>query len=356
MITRRTFICTSALTSAGLVLGACGRKTAPSSNEVFVLPDPTRENGFNGRWFRKEVNGVSCAVSTAPGAYFSFAVDGTERLEMIFEPMNIESEPYWAFQIDAGDPVRQPISKRGIVLPDAAQHEVRIVFDGTDECANRWTDELGLALAGIEASTGNISPIPSKSPLIAFYGDSITEGDCVLAAHTAPEHNSATHSYAWMLVNRLEADAYFAGYGSTGIGQAGTFAPAETAIDSLSANRRAEVPDVTIVIVEYGTNDIDASVESFAAGYTRVLQKLREMHPSATICCMIPFNQIRAMEIARVVADMQTIRESEQERIRCIETAGWDLSYTDGVHPDARSSAAAAQLIADELQAAQAVR
>lgn len=58
---------------------------------------------------------------------------------------------------------------------------------------------------------------------------------------------------------------------------------------------------------------------------------------------MIPFNQAHAQTIATVVQKM--------DNAYVIETKGWRITYTDGVHPNARGAKLAGEGLATELKA-----
>ena len=301
------------------------------------------ENGFFGRWFDKEVNGRSCKVSTAPGAYLSLELEGVSELDCRFEKMPMDSQPIWAYQIDSLAIERRSIDDSHVVLPDTGIHQLKIIFEATDEYTNRFDDELGLALADLKYPAGSMRPSRQKKPLIAFYGDSITEGICLLAAHTSPEHGSATKAYPWQLCELLQTDAYIAGYGGIGITATGSFAIAEQALTRLSSSREAPRFDADLVVIEYGTNDRDVASVDFENGYRRLLETAHTMHPKAPICCMVPFDQVHAKSISVVV---QELSQSTDIELGCFETEGLDLSFTDGLHPDAQSSKVIAQALA----------
>ena len=58
---------------------------------------------------------------------------------------------------------------------------------------------------------------------------------------------------------------------------------------------------------------------------------------------LIPFEQTHARVIANVVADM--------ENAHVIETKKWEISYTDGIHPDVAGAKYAGEKLAAELKA-----
>ena len=350
MIDRRTFVNSALLVGSALILGACGEKKHNTIAPYGVTArEPTPENGYFGRWFDKEINGVTRKVSTTPGAYLVFDVTGTKSLEVIFEDMGLPSTPWWAYQVDGATPVRKRCDDSHLELPDDGQHNVAIIFDSTVESANRWEDELGIALSSIDSGPGGIAQGHTGRPIVAFYGDSITEGDCALGAGSSPEKNSATNGYAWLTKELLGCEAYIAGYGAAGITCAGSFTTASESITHLSASRTAPDFNAALVVVEYGSNDPDADRETFCAGYRELVEQIRAVHPTAPLCCMIPIDQVHAEDIVLVVEELQA--KPEMGELCYLKTDSWSLTYTDGVHPDTRGAAKMASLLADELKA-----
>ncbi len=331
------------------MLHACSSRSASSISNTGVLEsEPTMQNGFFGRWFDKEVNGRSCKVSTAPGAYLSLEVEGARELEVRFEKMDMLRQPIWAYQIDEQKAERRALDDTRIELPDTNVHQLKIIFESTDEYANRCDEERGLALADVSVSSGSARSSHQQKPVIAFYGDSITEGDCLLAAHTSPEHGSATRAYPWLLCELLQADALIAGYGGSGIATPGSFMIAEQALTHYSAGREAPRFDADLVVIEYGTNDLDVSPADFEAGYKSLLDAARTLHLGTSICCMIPFTQVHADSITRAVREFS--QSDARIKLSCFETESLDLNFTDGLHPDAPSSELIAQALAEQLR------
>lgn len=342
-VSRRLFV--KALALAGAVaLTGCSPQTAGTGGDDpsgLVALDASRENGYLGRWISKSVDGESCKVTTAPGAFLEFDVAGATSASVRIDSLMKDTPFYWAWQIDGGDPVREQTGTREIRLPDKDGHLVRITADGIWETTNRWGGEVGFALRGIDPGAGTCTPHPLEGKVIAYYGDSITEGDCVFGANSAPLRCSAVHGYATLSARILGCLPYCSGYGGTGILEKGTFAPAYEAVTHYSRGRLAPEFEADAVVVEYGTNDKRGSAEAFLRGYERLLEKLSELHPEAPLLCMVPLSQIRADEIRTCAA---------MAGAHVVETAAWNVPLVaDGTHPSVEGAQRMAARLAAEL-------
>lgn len=295
---------------------------------------------LSGRWFEKEIDGQKAWVALNDGAMIHFMTEGTNVLDIGFLEITALETPYYAYVIDGGEPVRQLITERRIILPDDKGHWITIVVDGMTEFEDKWNGEIGVAFTGIDAGSGETIGFSPGKKRILFIGDSITEGVMALSSEANSNGNSATHSFPWYTAKHLDAEPYFMGYGGIGIVMPGSFSRCADMIDHLSAARPIsieEMPSCDLAVINIGTNDHEVEPEVFIQGYREVLQKLHETYPNIKIFCMIPFTQLHGGDI----------RAAAGEYPWCVtvETEGWDITYTDGVHPDA----AGAEQIGKEL-------
>lgn len=120
---------------------------------------------------------------------------------------------------------------------------------------------------------------------------------------------------------------YFAGFGGSGIIQPGSFNNCINTIQSNSAFHKTEGYEADVIVVEHGTNDVYTYGEIFINEYKRVLNLLHQKHPEAKIVAMVPFTQLHADEIRAAAA-------AYPKWCSVIETSSWNLSYTDGLHPN----------------------
>lgn len=308
----------------------------------FVL---TGENEpfYMGRWFDKEIEGTTHKVTLTDGAHLYFLIENAASFDVTFTVITTGEEPYFAYSIDGGEPVRQHITEPTVTLPDTNRHTVRIIADAMTEGEGKWKQEKGFALKSITpAEGGSIVGIKPREKAIFFYGDSITEGIRALNMNATSDGNSATNAYSWQCAEALGVTPYLIGYGASGIIAEGSFHTMMNAMDYLSNGRPVEdgvIPDV--IVINHGTNDGGASRKKFEEALTATLTHLREKYPDTPIVYLIPFNQAQAKPIENTVKDF--------ENAYVVETKGWKVTYTDGVHPDAAGAKAAGEMLASEL-------
>ena len=297
---------------------------------------------YMGRWFEKELKGVDYMATLTDGSLFYFLIDGAESFDLDFYINTSSFDPYFAYSIDGGEPVRQCITDKTVYLPDTGMHTVRIIADGMDESEGKWNYEKGFYLKSVTASEGgDIRGIKPTNKVIFYFGDSITEG--VYALEAAPTGNSATNSYPWHCSEKLDAVTYSVGYGGSGVTTTGSFNTFINAIDYISAYREVSdgiTPDV--IVINHGTNDYGkTTTENFYNELKAAIDRLREKYPDTPIVYMIPFSGRMAGDIRIVIAEYQNAY--------VVETTGWDISLTDSFHPNAEGAKKAGEKLADAL-------
>lgn len=298
---------------------------------------------FMGRWYQRKLLTLPHMFTVTDGSMLYFLIDGAESFDVVFTDMQMQFyTPYFAYSIDGGEPVRQIITDTKVTLPDAGKHTVRIITDAMDESEGKWQFAKGFALKEIIPSEGGkILGIKPKNKIIFFYGDSITEG--IAALEASERGNSATHSYTWYCSEKLGVVPYFVGYGGTGITRTGSFNTFINTIDYNAARKPVEdgiVPDV--IVINHGTNDYGrATDEEFTSGLRTALDRMCEKFPNIPMVYMIPFSQRNAKNIKSVVKDY--------ENIHLVETDTWNVSYSDGIHPNAKGAKNAGERLADAL-------
>jgi len=299
---------------------------------------------FLGRWFEKKIGGVKHNVTLTDGSAFYFLIDGAESFDVHFTVITAKEVPYFAYSVDGAEPIRQRITQSKVVLPDSGKHTVRIIADGMTESEGKWQEERGFALKSVVPSEGGkLFGIRPENKVIFYYGDSITEGVRALNMSATGEGNSAVNAYPWFCSETLGAVTYSVGYGASGVTVPGSFSTFANAVDYLSCGRTVDdgaVPDV--IVVNHGTNDRNASEDTFKAELTAALLRLREKYPDAPIVYMIPFVQSHAQSIEEVVrgfANAYVVRTDE-----------WELTFTDIYHPDPAGARTAGENLAAELR------
>ena len=308
----------------------------------FVL---TGENTpfYMGRWFDKEINGVTHKVTLTDGAHCYFLIENANSFRVDFTVITSTEMPYFAYSIDGGKPVRQHITEPVVKLPDNGRHTVRIIADGMTEGEGKWENEKGFALRSVTPSDGGaIFGIRPTEKVIYFYGDSITEGIRALNMSANSDGNSATNAYSWQCAETLGVTPYIIGHGATGILSKGSFHTLLNTVDWFSNSRSAnETADPDLIVINHGTNDGRYSSESFGEALSSALERLKEKYPSVPIVYLIPFCGAHAKTISSVTEKM--------ENTYVIATDSWNLTYTDGLHPDAAGAKKAGKNLSSAL-------
>lgn len=312
------------------VFGDCRTVSAAThtTSDGMRYKDVSGTFGRTGRWFKKSIGGHSYYFTNTDGSAVYFKVTGSKYVNISFVSQITVAMPYFAYSVDGGSMKRQLISKGKISVGNAKTHYVRVVIDAMSESENRWAGEAGTGIKSIKPVTkgGKVTAIKPQNATIAFYGDSITQGVRALNMALMPSGTSATHSYAWYCAQQLDLVPYFAGYGGSGIVQAGSYTNCYGAITGFSSMRKADSFQADVVVVEHGTNDVYSHGEGYVNAYKKVLKKLHKEHPDAYIFAMIPFTQIHADDIRKAA--------SGYKWCTVVETASWGISYTDGLHPN----------------------
>lgn len=301
--------------------------------------------GHTGRWFKKNISGGKYYFTNTDGSAIYFKVTGSKYVNVNFVSQIASATPYFAYSVDGGSMKRQLISKKKISVGNTKTHYVRLVIDAIAESENRW-GEAGVGIKSVKpaASTGVVTAIQPQNATIAFYGDSITQGVRALNMALAPSGTSSTHSYAWYCADKLNMVPYFAGYGGSGIAEAGCFNSCHNAVSSFSAGRKATSYDADVIVIEHGTNDVNTYGDIFINEYKKVLKMVHKAHPKAKVMVMIPFTQIHAGDIRKAAA-------SYKSWCTVIETSSWKLSYTDGLHPNTSGAKTAGKNLAKKVSA-----
>lgn len=306
----------------------------------YQLLDGSETPGFVGRWFEKRISGSAHQVTLSDGSTLHFMVNGATEFDIHFTVITTGKTPYFAYSIDGGDPVRQLITESTVTLPDNGMHTVCIYADGMTEGEGKWEQEKGFAFKEITLSEGRVCGIMPTNKVIAYFGDSITEGIRALNINADSEGNSATNAYPYFCSKALGAVTYNAGYGASGVTKTGSFNTFINAIDHLSKTVEADerfCPD--IIVVNHGTNDSSVDDTLFKTELRKALDRLLERYPNVPVFYAIPFNQSKAQAIRDVAAEYG-------DAITVVETDRWRPSYTDSIHPNTAGAKKAGESLA----------
>ena len=191
---------------------------------------------------------------------------------------------------------------------------------------------------------GEILGIYPKSPVVIFYGDSITEGVRGFEDSGNPVAFSATHAYPWFCAKELGVIPYYCAYGSSGVVKDGTLKNLLVAIDNMTVNEK--VPDdfqPDGIVINHGFNDSAWGSSVFRPALKDALTRLKEKYPNAPIVYAIPYAQIHASDIRKV---------GEELGVPVIETKKWasGIKYNaDNVHPNAEGAKYIGEMLADDI-------
>jgi MYXO-CTERM domain-containing protein len=78
---------------------------------------------FLGRWFEKEVDGISHMATTTDGAQVYFMTEGCTSFTLHFTDITHIRVPYYAYTVDGSEPVRRRITAPTVSLPDSGSTE-----------------------------------------------------------------------------------------------------------------------------------------------------------------------------------------------------------------------------------------
>lgn len=299
------------------------------------------EVSYVGRWFEEEIGGVPHMVTVNDGSQMFFMTEGASAAEIEFTVITEKETPYFAWSIDGGDFVRQEITSPRIPL-DGERHVVRVVVDSIADSEDKWGGKGGVAVRGVKTVGGTLRAVLPKNKKLMFFGDSITEGGRVFDAVGSAPSMSVTNAYPQYCARALGAIDLNVGYCASGIFERGSFATCLETIDRMTQTiycDDADVPDM--IVLNHGTNDIFYGSAEFRTGYAKVLLRLQQKYVGRPIVCMIPFNQKHANDIRIVAAAF--------DNCFVVETEGWPLTFTDGLHPDVNGSKVAGAALAEAL-------
>lgn len=297
---------------------------------------------YLGRWFDKDIGGIKHKVTVNGGSQLFFMTEGASCVKINCTVITEQELPFLAYSVDGGEYTRCKITDACVLLPDREFHTVRVVVDSIDANENKWEKECGVAICSVVPDRGKLRAIKPKNKKIIFYGDSITEGGRVLSMDGTSRGMSVTNAYPRYCAEKLKGIECNVGYCASGMLVSGSFAPCLQTIDYMSQNRYYDnsfQPD--LIVINHGTNDIFYGSPEFRDAYRKVLLRLQKKYFGKPIVCMIPFNQKHSNDI-RIVS-------SEFDNCYIVETQNWDLTYTDGLHPDLDGSKKAGINLAREL-------
>lgn len=285
--------------------------------------------GFMGRWFDKTVNGVQTKTTINQGSELYFKVKNTKKINVNFVLNSDLETPYFAYSIDGSAMKRQLITTPSLPAVTTDEHIVRVVIDGLNEHEDKWKGEKGVSFKNVTVDLGGtVTGVLPKNRKIMFFGDSITEGIRVLSMDANPNGNSATGAWPFIASEQLNSISYRVGFGASGVttGGSGYVPPLLQNIDSMTASKTTPYYEPDIVVVNIGTNDGKSTSSNFITQFNTTLDRLSIKYSGTPIFVILPFNGAKRSEITTCVSD--------RTNVYLVDTAGWGVSTTDGVHPN----------------------
>lgn len=313
------------------------------SKDGMIYEDTSGNFGKTGRWFKKKIAGGKYYFTNAGGSTIYFKVSGSKYVNVNFVTNISGQDTYFSYSVDGASMKRQLYKKNKISVGNTKTHYVRLVLDAIPGEKNRW-EELGVGIKSVKPVTkkGSVTAVVPQNEVIAFYGNSITEGLLALGGSYDTKGTSATHSFAWYCAKKLNMVPYFAGYGGTGIAEKGSFNTFYKTITSFSSSRKADKFDAKVIVLEYGTNDVHITDSAFTQEYRKAVKKLHKKHPDACIIAMTPRNGRHYEDIKKAISGLKYCT--------LVKTSDWDISCDDGLHPNDKGAKAMGKKLAKIIE------
>lgn len=302
------------------------------------------KTGFVGRWFDTTIGGIPVKATINEGSELYFKVKNTTTIKVNFVLNSVSATPFFAYSIDGSPMTRQLITNPLLPTVNTGEHIVRVIIDGLTETEDKWIGEKGVAFKDVTVDTGGIvTGIVPKNRQIIFHGDSITAGVRVLNMNADSTGNSATGSFPYVASTNLNAISYRVGFGASGITKGGDGGVPELIqiIDKMTNAREAHYIEPDIVVMNMGTNDWASTTEVFTTKLNEVLDRFSIRYSGTPIFVMVPFNQARKTELTSAV--------SARSNMYLVDTEGWNITTTDGTHPDVAGGLVAGQKLANAI-------
>ena len=314
------------------------RETEPN------FPNVTNDAYFLGRWFEKEVDNIKYAFTINMGAEIYAKFTGTSIGATFLHTAGYYLQV--AVSIDGGAFTRfSDVNTISFATGlEDKEHTIRLVVDSIYQ-AKLWTQHEGIAFKGFTVEAGKtVSPIEPMNKRSLWLGDSITAGYNNLATTSLPSSHSAYQSYPYVVANKLNLTNIRVAFGVSGVTRAGAggvpSAPNYIDYQADGILTTEQAPD--FIVINHGTNDSAATSEVFSDAYRSVINRYRIKYPGIPIICMRPFNGARETEIPLIVG--------EYDNAFYVDTTGWNITYTDGLHPDVPGHVVAGDNLTLELK------
>ncbi len=256
------------------------------------------------------------AWSNNPGAYFKTVFSGTSCSLLVdvsgFVANSVAAGDYPAikYSVDGGGFTRYLLLNTDTQVTlatglSAGPHTLVVYFVAIGVSTDRWVTPVAIfSVSGLRLDSGAVLTAPTLLPRnIIIYGDSITEGEEVLAAGFLPINQDAQDAYSAALSAVCRNGEYgnigFSGTGYTAGGNGG--APVLTAGWNLYATGKSRLvstilsPAPDIILCDDGIND---GATDITTTVTAMIGSWRTAAPLAHIVIMVPWSGNHATQIA----------------------------------------------------------
>lgn len=313
---------------------------------------------FMGRWELRNINEQNVMYTGYQGSKIYFAVKNTENVTI--DLLDLDGVCTIAYKVDGKEFTRTTSSTIKISnLDKQYEHFIEIVVAGLEQETQIWTNNTGCALKTITVDIdGEIKAVSKKGKKILFYGDSITAGYRLYGMDNATQ-NGAEVNYVEQCCNILRADNIRCAVSGIGVfKQPGnknipsmlgntTSNPMNTTyvknspVDLFREGMEEEGIEPDFIVINLGTNDSSVEDETFKTGYISLIKRIEQKYPGREIFIMQPFNGTKAIITKQVV-------ENTTNTIY-VDTTNWNVTYTDGTHPNLEGSKIAGNKLAEFL-------
>jgi lysophospholipase L1-like esterase len=311
-----------------------------------LLADPAIDSKvqLSGRWDRRRPDRV---ITVNSGSYVIARFEGRSITARFDLTRNKPPVPTIAWKFDNDAQWRESEIAASVELGKDLKpgpHTVWLVVRGLDEHQPRWAEPLtaSVTFLGFELSESGkfLDPPPEPKLKIEFLGDSITEGVLVHKKQPSREtwawQTDGLQAWPAQTALRLGAQWRQVGFGAVGVTKSGSggVPPAPDSFNWFYEGCPRDDWQPTLVVINHGTNDRNASSEQFRAAYANYLARIRKAYPEAKILTLRPFAGTHADDIR---AEVKARNDMGDKRIAFIDTTGWvdRDDFTDGVHPNA---------------------
>jgi hypothetical protein len=307
---------------------------------------------FMGRWMPRTLPSSSTGMVTInEGSEIYFRVRNTATVSAIFEDLTTDGNtPYIAYSVDGGLYTRAPATGTIQIasgIDNTKEHFIRMVVSSIYQYEDVWNNFIGLAIKGIAVDSGGIiDPVSPNNRIGLYIGDSITAGVRVLGVPETPDHDCAEQNYVYNCCKSLNAANIRAGFGGTSVDQGGSGGVplAIEFINNLMNGVHLDedaMPSPDFIAINMGSNGANSDPTTFQLDYLQLIKCLQIKYSGVPIFCIRPFGGFHESDIEAVLTD-----PSASDCIY-VDTTGWGITYSDGLHPDVAGSLVAGQKLAE---------